>query len=79
MTDDRVYDRLSLLEAQVRYLAERTGIPLPDFGAVGSSALSAAVQAEIAKGNKINAIKLYREETGCSLQTAKSVIDSYGA
>ena len=78
MADDRVYDRLSLLEAQVRYLAERTGIPLPDFAAVATSSVSAAVQAEIAKGNKINAIKLYREETGCSLLAAKNVIDSFG-
>ena len=78
MTDSDVYERLSLLEAQVRYLSERTGIPLPNFGAVANSGLSPEIQAEIAKGNKINAIKLYREATGCDLATAKKVIDSYG-
>lgn len=76
MTAD-VNERLDQLEAQVRYLAERTGIPLPDFRAVASSALSPEIQAEIAKGNKLNAIKLYREATGCDLGTAKKVIDSY--
>jgi len=79
MTDSDVYERLSLLEAQVRYLAERTGIPLPDFRAVAAAGLSPEIQAEIAKGNKINAIKLYRESTGCDLATAKKVIESYGA
>jgi len=77
MTGD-VYERLERLEAQVRYLAERAGIPLPDLGAVASSGLSPEIQAELAKGNKINAIKLYREATGCDLATAKKVIDAYG-
>jgi ribosomal protein L7/L12 len=78
MTDADVYQRLGLLEAQMRYLSERTGIPLPDFAAVAGSGLSPQMQAEIAKGNKINAIKLYRESTGCDLATAKKVIESYG-
>ncbi len=73
-----VYERLAQLEAQVRYLSERTGIPLPDFRAVAGSALSPEIQAAIAKGDKINAIKLYREATGCDLATAKKAIDAYG-
>lgn len=77
MSDD-VYERLNRLEAQVRYLSERTGIPLPDLGAVAGSGLSPEIHAELAKGNKINAIKLYREATGCDLATAKKVIDSFG-
>jgi ribosomal protein L7/L12 len=78
MSDGDVYERLNRLEAQVRYLSEHTRIPLPDFGAVAGSGLSPEIQAEIAKGNKINAIKLYREATGCDLATAKKVIDSFG-
>ena len=79
MTDSDVYERLSLLEAQVRYLSERTGVPLPDFRALAAATIPPQVQAEIAKGNKINAIKLYREATGCDLATAKKVIDSFDA
>ena len=74
-----VNERLARLEAQVRYLSERTGIPLPDLPAAGGSGLSPEIQAELAKGNKITAIKLYREATGCDLATAKKVIESHGA
>lgn len=77
MTAD-IYQRLSQLEAQVRYLAERTGIPLPDFTALSGSTISPEIQQLIATGNKIGAIKAYREATGCDLATAKKVIDSYG-
>jgi ribosomal protein L7/L12 len=72
-----LYERVSLLEAQVRYLAERTGIPLPDFRAVAQSQLTPEIQQLIASGNKIGAIKAYREATGCDLATAKKVIESY--
>ena len=77
MTGD-VYERLERLEAQVRYLSQRMGIPLLDPAAVAGSGLAPEIQAELAKGNKISAIKLYRESTGCDLATAKKVIDAYG-
>ncbi|MDT4915341.1 MAG: hypothetical protein QOI15_1897 [Pseudonocardiales bacterium] len=72
-----LYERVSLLEAQLHYLSERTGIPLPDFRAVAQSQLSPQVQQLIASGDKIAAIKAYRQSTGCDLATAKKVIESY--
>ena len=72
-----LYERVALLEAQIRYLSERTQIPLPDFRAIAQSQLTPEVQQLIASGNKIAAIKAYREQTGCDLATAKKVIESY--
>ena len=72
-----LYERISLLEAQVRYLSERTQIPLPDFRAIAQSQLTPEIQQLISSGNKIGAIKAYREATGCDLATAKKVIESY--
>jgi ribosomal protein L7/L12 len=72
-----IYERVGLLEAQVRYLSERTGIPLPDFQSLAHSQVPPEVQQLIASGNKIAAIKAYREATGTDLATAKKVIDSF--
>jgi ribosomal protein L7/L12 len=72
-----IYERISLLEAQVRYLSERTQIPLPDFRAIAQSQLTPEIQQLIADGNKIGAIRAYREMTGCDLAAAQKVIDSY--
>jgi ribosomal protein L7/L12 len=72
-----IYERVALLEAQVRYLSERTQIPLPDFRALNRSAVPPEVQQLIASGNKIAAIKAYREATGTDLATAKKVIESF--
>jgi ribosomal protein L7/L12 len=72
-----IYERISLLEAQVRYLSERTQIPLPDFRAIAQSQLTPEIQQLIADGNKIGAIRAYREMTGCDLAAAQEVIDSY--
>lgn len=72
-----LYERVALLEAQIRYLSERTQIALPDFRAIARSQLTPEIQQLIANGDKIRAIKAYREATGCDLATAKKVIDSY--
>jgi ribosomal protein L7/L12 len=72
-----LYERVALLEAQVRYLSERTQIPLPDFHAIAQSQLTPEVQQLIANGDKIAAIRAYREATGGDLATAKKVIESY--
>ena len=37
--------------------------------------VSTAVRELVMRGDKIRAIKLYREETGCGLREAKDVID----
>jgi ribosomal protein L7/L12 len=72
-----LYERVALLEAQVRYLSERTQIPLPDFRSIAQSQLSPEIQQLIASGDKIAAIRAYREATGADLATAKRVIESY--
>jgi ribosomal protein L7/L12 len=72
-----LYERVALLEAQIRYLSERTQIPLPDFRAVAQSQLTPEIQQLITNGDKIAAIKAYREQTGCDLATAKRVVESY--
>ena len=72
-----LYERVALLEAQIKYLAERSGVHLPDFLAVAQSGLTAEVQQLIANGDKLGAIKRYRELTGCDLATAKQVVESY--
>ncbi len=75
--DEDLEPRLRQLELQVRYLSERTGIPLPDFRAAGGSSLPPEIQQMIAKGELLQAIKAYRDLTGCDLATAKKVVESY--
>jgi hypothetical protein len=74
---DDIYQRLAQLEAQVRYLYERTGTPLPGYQAWTQTGLPPEAQQELAKGNKIAAIKAYRQATGCDLATAKKAVESY--
>jgi ribosomal protein L7/L12 len=72
--------RLALLEQQVRLLSERVGVPCPTFASDVATAGHGGVPAEVVSlargGNKIAAIKLYRELTGAELREAKDVIDS---
>jgi ribosomal protein L7/L12 len=41
-----------------------------------NSDVSTAVRELASRGNLIKAIKVYREETGCDLVTAKNVVES---
>ncbi|OBI10489.1 ribosomal protein L7/L12 [Mycobacterium scrofulaceum] len=83
MDDPQVYRRLALLEQQVRLLSERLEVPCPTFGSdvgvTASGAFENGVPAEVVglarSGNKIAAIKLYRELTGAGLREAKEVVD----
>jgi hypothetical protein len=63
--------RLALLERKINALCEHLGIeqnqPLDK------------VQDEIVMGRKINAIKLYREQTGVGLREAKEAVESMEA
>ena len=72
--------RLALLEQQVRLLSERAEIPCPTFASDAPTQFGGGVPAEFISlaraGNKIAAIKLYRELTGAELREAKDVIDS---
>lgn len=41
--------------------------------------LASEVQAALLKGNKIEAIKIYREAAGCGLKEAKEAVERYAA
>jgi ribosomal protein L7/L12 len=75
-TDRQVYERLGALEQLVRHLYERTGVPMPDLAALARSEISDHVRQLIASGNKIAAIKAYRDETNVDLATATKLIES---
>ena len=76
MTDNETYERISLLEAQVRFLAERLEVELPNFTAVAQSDLSPEIKDMVARGDKMDAIKAYREAAGVDIATAMRVINS---
>jgi ribosomal protein L7/L12 len=44
----------------------------------GRAGIPSEILAMVAAGNKIGAIKLYRELTGCGLREAKNAIDALG-
>jgi len=75
MTSSRdVYERLGVLEQLVRHLYEKTGIPIPDLQTLAQ--VSDNVRQLLASGNKIAAIKAYKEENGVDLATATKMIES---
>jgi hypothetical protein len=75
MTSSRdVYERLGVLEQLVRHLYEKTGIPVPDLQTLAQ--VSDRVRQLLASGNKIAAIKAYKEESGVDLATATKMIES---
>ena len=76
MTSNDVYERLGVLEALVKHLYAATGVPVPDMAALARSQVSARVQQLLLSGDKMGAIKAYREETDVDLPTAAKFIDS---
>lgn len=76
MTTNDIYERLGALEQLVRHLYAQTGIPMPDMRSLAQSQVSARVRELLAAGNKIAAIKAYRDEAGVDLPTATRVIES---
>lgn len=85
--DDATLSRLAMLEAHVDWLYKMAGYtppyghdgtpPVPTAGS-GGGGYSAEVLALAKSGNKIAAIKRYREETGVGLAEAKSAVDRLG-
>jgi ribosomal protein L7/L12 len=71
-----IYERLGALEQLVKHLYERTGVPMPNPAALAAGEVSARVRELVAAGNKIGAIKAYRDEANVDLATATKVIDS---
>jgi hypothetical protein len=74
MTSNDVYERLGVLEQLVRHLYEKTGIPIPDLQTLAQ--VSSRVRELLASGNKIAAIKAYKDENGVDLPTATRMIES---
>jgi ribosomal protein L7/L12 len=71
-----IYERLGALEQLVKHLYERTGVPMPDPVAITRNEVSPRVRELVASGNKIGAIKAYREEMNVDLATATRVVES---
>ena len=65
--------RLEKIEAQLAFMFRSLGITT---GEAPAGRASAAVLELAAKGDKIAAIKAFREETGASLKDAKEFIES---
>ncbi len=65
--------RLEKIEAQLGFLFRSLGITA---GEAPAGRASAAVLELVARGDKIAAIKAFREETGASLKDAKEFIES---
>jgi ribosomal protein L7/L12 len=84
MSMGEIYDgyalqaRVAELERKVEYLMQRVNAAPPIPMAKTPGGFSPAVLALVQRGNKIGAIKQYREETGLGLREAKDAIDSLG-
>jgi ribosomal protein L7/L12 len=68
--DRRLRDRMEQLEAQVAVLSERLGIPY----APPSASVPIEVASLVREGKRIEAVKLYRELTGCGLDEARDAV-----
>jgi len=65
--------RINELEDRLKFIYRRLNIDYVDHNS--DPALSPQVQEALRRGNKIEAIKIYRELTGVGLAEAKQVID----
>jgi ribosomal protein L7/L12 len=65
--------RISELEERLQFLYRRLNIDYADPNA--DPAFSSQIQEALKSGNKIEAIKIYRELTGTGLAEAKQAID----
>ena len=80
MDDEQILTRLADLERKIDWLYRNAGYP-PQFAdsngpAPEGGSASAAVLDLVRRGNKIGAIKRYREETGVGLKEAKDFVES---
>lgn len=67
-------DRLARLETQVSYLAECLGVSSEELAAHSAPPLPDEARRLLADGREVQAIKVYRDSTGASLEAAKRVI-----
>ena len=73
-TDIRLQARIDELERRVNFLYERLNIPYSTGGIPFQD--DPRLLAAIRSGNKIEAIKVYRELTDCELVEAKNAVES---
>jgi ribosomal protein L7/L12 len=78
--EDQLLRRIAELERRLDWLYVATGHAAGQVGGqaaavAGSGGMSPAVMALVGQGNKIGAIKQYREETGSDLREARDAID----
>ncbi len=67
---DQVFERLRGIEAQLAILSEQAGVP---YSAPSQEAPAEVVQL-VEAGDRIGAIRKYRELTGCGMDEAKEVV-----
>ena len=67
---DQVFERLRKIEEQLGVLSEKAGVP---YEAPSKSAPEEVVQL-VEAGDRIGAIRKYRELTGCGAEEAKEVV-----
>ena len=75
-TDSEIFDlrqRVAKLERQVAFLIQSSGLRYVDEPPSG---VSPEIMDLVQRGQKIQAIKLYRQETGVGLREAKEFIDA---
>ena len=75
-TDHEIFElrqRVEKLERQVAFLMENLGVEYQDEPNQG---VSTEIMDLVRSGRKIQAIKLFRQETGAGLKSAKEFIDS---
>lgn len=68
-------DRITRLEAQVAFLAQRLGISAEELKLHESKPVPSEVQDLVNRGRKLEAISVYRDATGASLKSARAVVD----
>ena len=65
--------RINQVEENLKVLYRHLNLQYPDYGL--DPLMTPELQAAIQRGNKIEAIKIYRELTGLGLAEAKAAID----
>lgn len=69
----RMQERIDELEKRVNYLYDKMNMGFPT--SAKPSLFDPRLQESIQKGNKIEAIKVYRELTNCDLREAKDAVE----
>ena len=67
---DQIFERLRGIEAQLALLSEKAGVPYE----APSAGVPAEVLELVEKGDRMGAMRKYRELTGADVETAKEAI-----